>query len=144
MPPQPVACEADRLKRACRSVANPSRRSKAVRSYGRKSRAQNEVNIVKNFRSSSILSYTEIQIIVESGRGCRGNSAVPSGKTLVNNWSRSFKTRVPCGMHISSRSIPYTPLHLNTMATFPFHNDLLAPYLALPQGGKVQAECEYP
>lgn len=22
-----------------------------------------------------------------------------------------------------------------------YHNDLLAPYLALPQGGKIQAEC---
>lgn len=28
------------------------------------------------------------------------------------------------------------------MASFPFHNELLAPFLALPQGEKVQAECE--
>lgn len=27
------------------------------------------------------------------------------------------------------------------MAAFTYHNDLLAPYLALPQGDKVQAEC---
>jgi len=25
-----------------------------------------------------------------------------------------------------------------------YHNDLLAPYLALPQGDKVQAECAFP
>jgi hypothetical protein len=28
------------------------------------------------------------------------------------------------------------------MAAFPFKNELLAPYLTLPQGGKIQAECE--
>jgi len=26
--------------------------------------------------------------------------------------------------------------------SYPYRNDLLAPYLALPQGDKVQAECE--
>jgi glutamine synthetase len=26
---------------------------------------------------------------------------------------------------------------------YPYRNDLLAPYLALPQGDKVQAECEF-
>jgi len=25
-----------------------------------------------------------------------------------------------------------------------YHNDLLAPYLALPQGDKIQAECAFP
>jgi hypothetical protein len=29
------------------------------------------------------------------------------------------------------------------MASLPYKNDLLAPYLALPQGEKVQAECKY-
>lgn len=29
------------------------------------------------------------------------------------------------------------------MAAYTYHNDLLAPYLALPQGEKVQAECAY-
>lgn len=28
------------------------------------------------------------------------------------------------------------------MSNYPYRNDLLAPYLALPQGDKVQAECE--
>lgn len=28
------------------------------------------------------------------------------------------------------------------MSTFPYRNDLLAPFLALPQGDKVQAECK--
>ncbi len=27
---------------------------------------------------------------------------------------------------------------------FPYRNDLLAPYLALPQGEKIQAECMRP
>lgn len=29
------------------------------------------------------------------------------------------------------------------MANFPYHNDLLAPYLALDQGDKIQAECRF-
>ena len=36
--------------------------------------------------------------------------------------------------------IPYILL-FNAMSAIPFQNALLAPYLTLPQGGKIQAEC---